>query len=71
MVKKRFNPNKAELLYSEERRAMLPVEEVIQHLNLSNEDTVADLGAGNGYFTLPVAKKLKATSMRWILSQKC
>lgn len=59
MVKKRFNPNKTELLYSEDRRAMLPVEGVIQYSNLSIEDTVADLGTGNGYFTLPVAKKIE------------
>ena len=60
MTDKRFNPDKAEVLYSEVRRAMLPVEEVITYLNLRTEDTVADLGAGNGYFTIPLAKKTES-----------
>lgn len=60
MSEKRFNPEKAEVLYSEARRAMLPVEKVIAYLNLHTEDTVADLGAGNGYFTIPLAKKTES-----------
>lgn len=57
MQKKRFDPDKAEVLFSKERQALLPAEKVVEYLRLKKEDTVADLGAGNGYFTLPIAKK--------------
>lgn len=59
MVEKRFNPEKAAVLYSEERKALLPPKTIIEYLNLDKDDTIADLGAGNGYFTLPLAAKTK------------
>ncbi|WP_241536016.1 class I SAM-dependent methyltransferase [Indiicoccus explosivorum] len=54
--KKRFNPDNAHLLFSEERRASLPPEQVLRYLKVKREDEVADLGAGNGYFTIPLAR---------------
>lgn len=57
MIEKRFNPEKAAVLYSEERKALLPSEKIIEYLNLNKDDAIADLGAGNGYFTLPLAAK--------------
>lgn len=57
MVEKRFDPNKAEVLISKERQALLPVEKIIRYLEVEKNDIVADLGAGNGYFTIPMAKK--------------
>lgn len=57
MVEKRFNPNKAGVLISEERQALLPVEKIVHYLEVGKSDVVADLGAGNGYFTIPLAKK--------------
>jgi ubiquinone/menaquinone biosynthesis C-methylase UbiE len=59
MAEKRFDPSKAQVLFSEERRTLLPVEAVVQHLELVPEDVVADLGAGSGYFTIPMAKQVK------------
>ena len=58
MSGKQFDPGKAEVLFSEERRTLLPTEAVLQHLKLNSADAVADLGAGNGYFTIPMAKKV-------------
>lgn len=58
MSGKKFDPGKAEVLFSEERRTLLPTEAVLQHLQLDADDAIADLGAGNGYFTIPMAKKV-------------
>lgn len=57
MVEKRFDPNKAEVLISKERQALLPAEKIVRYLEVEKNDVVADLGAGNGYFTIPMAKK--------------
>ncbi|WP_188455330.1 class I SAM-dependent methyltransferase [Virgibacillus oceani] len=57
MTDKRFNPEKAQSLMRAERKKALPPDEITEHLNLQSGDTVADLGAGNGYFTIPIAKK--------------
>ncbi|MFD1361065.1 class I SAM-dependent methyltransferase [Lentibacillus salinarum] len=56
MTDKRFNPRNADKLVSDERKAQLQPEKVIVHLNVSSGDTVADLGAGPGLFTIPLAK---------------
>jgi len=57
LTDKRFHPNNADKLISEERKAELQPEKIIEHLNVSNADTVADLGAGPGLFTIPLAKR--------------
>lgn len=57
MADKRFDPEKAQSLMREERRKALPPEETIKHLQIDEHDTVADLGAGNGYFAIPIAKQ--------------
>ncbi|AQQ54860.1 class I SAM-dependent methyltransferase [Planococcus lenghuensis] len=59
--KKRFNPENAHLLYNEERRITLPPERVIGYLRVKQNDEVADLGAGNGYFTIPLAQMVSKT----------
>jgi ubiquinone/menaquinone biosynthesis C-methylase UbiE len=45
-------------LDSEERRRELPPERVIGLLPLRPDQTVADVGCGPGFFTLPLAQKL-------------
>lgn len=57
MSNKRFDPNKANKLFAEERRKLIPPESVLPYLQVNEGDAVADLGAGNGYFTVPIAKK--------------
>lgn len=56
MTEKRFNPKNADKLVSDERKAQLQPERIINHLNVNSDDTVADLGAGPGLFTIPLAR---------------
>ncbi|MFS0753051.1 hypothetical protein [Oceanobacillus sp. 1P07AA] len=51
---KKFNLDKAHKLVSEERKALLPPDKIIEYLEVEANDVVADLGAGNGYFTIPI-----------------
>lgn len=37
----------------------LPPSKIIDYLNLDSNDIVADLGAGNGYFAIPIARGTK------------
>ncbi|MDF2607144.1 MAG: met0+ like-family protein [Bacillales bacterium] len=52
----RFNPEKASKLTSPKRKELIPQETVIRLLDIKSNDVIADLGAGNGYFTIPMAK---------------
>ena len=61
MVGSRFNPDDADKLLSTKRKELLPPHKVIEILDISTDDIVADLGAGNGYFTIPIAKGTKKT----------
>ncbi|WP_018930917.1 class I SAM-dependent methyltransferase [Gracilibacillus lacisalsi] len=58
---KKFNPDKAHKLVSKERKAILPPDKIIEYLEVEANDVVADLGAGNGYFTIPIAKSTNNT----------
>lgn len=55
MHERRFDPTKFSKLDNPERRKALPPEKILSQLKLKGKDTVLDLGAGTGYFTLPVA----------------
>ncbi|WP_339059997.1 class I SAM-dependent methyltransferase [Tepidibacillus marianensis] len=55
----RYNPKHARKLNNEERRKMLPPDQVLRYLNLEETDQVLDLGAGIGYFSIPIAKRVK------------
>jgi ubiquinone/menaquinone biosynthesis C-methylase UbiE len=50
-----FSPSQAHRLDSPERKTWLPLSEVLQILELRSGFTVADVGAGTGYFSLPIA----------------
>ncbi|WP_349409195.1 class I SAM-dependent methyltransferase [Pseudalkalibacillus sp. SCS-8] len=56
MTDKRFNPELAQKLFSDERQKMLRANEIIEAIGVDQNDVIADLGAGNGYFTIPFAK---------------
>ncbi len=51
-----FEHHKASKLLDPKRQEVVPVEKVLELLNLQKDDIVADLGCGNGYLTLPIAK---------------
>lgn len=56
MESKRFNPENADKLMSEERIDKLQPSKLIEYLEVSKEDSIADLGAGPGAFAIPLAK---------------
>ncbi|SDH86678.1 Methyltransferase domain-containing protein [Alteribacillus persepolensis] len=60
MSEKRFNPDKAELLLSDDRKERLRPDHFVD-MHFQQEDAIADVGAGNGFFTLPLAKKTNNT----------
>jgi 2-polyprenyl-3-methyl-5-hydroxy-6-metoxy-1,4-benzoquinol methylase len=49
------------MLERDERRDFQKPEEVMKALNLKNGERVADIGAGSGYFTVPVARAVGPT----------
>lgn len=55
----RFDPDKVHKLHDRKRQKMLPVEEIVRELEMTEDDVVADLGAGSGYFTVPIAKETR------------
>jgi ubiquinone/menaquinone biosynthesis C-methylase UbiE len=52
---RRFDPKDVAKLEDPGRRQWLPVNEVLKRLEVSGGQRIADLGAGTGYFTLPLA----------------
>lgn len=61
MSDRRFNPKNLAKLDSPERKKMLPVDDILSSLMVDTNDTIADLGSGTGYFTIPVATKTTST----------
>jgi len=57
MTEKKFNPDKAHILMSEDRKNLLQPDNLLEHLNVQKYDVIADLGAGTGFFTIPAAKR--------------
>ncbi len=60
MHERRFNPAQAHKLDAPERGTWLPVNEVLAQLALFPGMTIGDIGAGTGYFTLPMASAVGA-----------
>ncbi|SFP97156.1 class I SAM-dependent methyltransferase [Salibacterium halotolerans] len=57
MSEKKFDSKNAEKLLDEERIASLQPQQLVKHLSITPEDHIADLGAGNGLFTLLMAEQ--------------
>ena len=56
----KFNPKDWHILESEWRKSILPVEPLLKKVNdLNKKDVAFDIGAGTGYFTVPLAKVFK------------
>lgn len=54
---KRFHlAHHIERLDTPERRRLLPPENLLKSLSIQRDDTILDIGAGFGYFTIPAAK---------------
>jgi ubiquinone/menaquinone biosynthesis C-methylase UbiE len=56
MNERRFNSAHAHRLDDPSRRAWLPAAEVLAAMALHSGETIADVGAGTGYFSLPLAQ---------------
>jgi len=56
MHERRFPISQVHKLEDPERRKWLPPDEVIRLLDIHADWTIADIGAGTGYFTLPMAQ---------------
>src|SRR5690625_8042713 len=50
---------KIEFLDDPERRGDIPPEKLLKMLPVKNTDSMLDLGAGTGYFTIPFAKTVE------------
>ncbi|GAA0330348.1 class I SAM-dependent methyltransferase [Bacillus carboniphilus] len=58
MAGHRFKPEKAEKLLDPKRKKLVDPNQIVSLLGIEEIDSVADLGAGNGYLTLPIAKRV-------------
>jgi ubiquinone/menaquinone biosynthesis C-methylase UbiE len=56
-----FNPDKMHVLDAPERRKLMPAEKLLNVLPVGSDDTIVDLGAGTGYFSIPAAQMTKST----------
>jgi ubiquinone/menaquinone biosynthesis C-methylase UbiE len=54
-----FDPKHSSILESEDRKNWQNPQEIIKLLELKPSHAVADLGCGTGYFTVPIAHKVK------------
>ncbi|MFD1608718.1 class I SAM-dependent methyltransferase [Oceanobacillus luteolus] len=59
MSGERFHPSKANKLIDPKRYELLVPNKIIKDFGVGEGDIVADLGAGNGFFTIPLAEKTK------------
>ncbi|HEO8421635.1 MULTISPECIES: class I SAM-dependent methyltransferase [Bacillaceae] len=55
----RTDPNRAYRLFDPKRKKLITPNKALELLELEEFENVADLGAGNGYFTLSLTKKSK------------
>ncbi|MDR3541976.1 MAG: methyltransferase domain-containing protein [Desulfosporosinus sp.] len=58
----KFNPANKNKLDDQWRRQNLPPIPTLEMLGLVSEDTMADLGCGIGYFTIPAAEIVKSSN---------
>jgi ubiquinone/menaquinone biosynthesis C-methylase UbiE len=54
-----FDPKRIEILESEDRKTWQNRYEIIKKLDLQSNQIVADLGCGNGYFSIPISKQVR------------
>ena len=59
----RFDTRNRSLLLSDERAAALQPENLLRELGLSEGMTIADIGCGPGFFTIPAAQIVGPTGM--------
>ena len=70
MESRLFDASRAHVLDAPERRLWLPAAEVLACLQLEPTEVVADLGAGTGYFSLPMAAEAAQGKVYAVDAQK-
>ncbi len=55
----KFNPENRKILNSEQRLEIMPPTQVLGEIGLESHNVWADIGCGTGFFTIPLAKKVK------------
>jgi ubiquinone/menaquinone biosynthesis C-methylase UbiE len=55
---RRFDPAKMQRLDAPDRGEHFPIEKILDAIGIAASCTVADIGAGTGYFTLPLADRV-------------
>ncbi len=59
----KFDPDRMEVLHSDERKRIFPADTAIEILGCGEGDTVADIGCGTGYLTIPVARSVGVSGL--------
>ncbi len=59
MSEKKFDPKKLHKLNNPERLKDIPPEYIWNKLDITNPDTLIDIGAGTGFFSIPFLRYLK------------
>ena len=54
-----FDPKRIDVLESEDRKTWQNTDEILDLIELKSSYIVADLGCGNGYFAVPISRKVK------------
>ncbi|AEJ42694.1 class I SAM-dependent methyltransferase [Alicyclobacillus acidocaldarius] len=56
-----FRPEHAARLVGEERERLLPPDRIIDAMKMDGQEDVVDIGAGPGFFALPLARRTQGT----------
>ena len=65
-----FNPDNKDKLDSKQRRRDLPPEKILKKFSLQASDTIADVGCGIGYFTIPLAQVVNSPVYAFDIAQE-
>jgi len=63
MNHKKFNPQKLEKLNNPERYKALPPEFIMGKIGIESSNTIIDIGAGTGFFSIPFAQKYEQSKI--------
>lgn len=63
----KFDVNNKSKLDNPRRREMLPVDEIVKEIGIKENERFADVGCGIGYFSIPIADKIKDSGIVYAL----